>query len=311
MEMRKTLIPVTSKGKPVDEPAREYIFFTVKYNHFRDVSGYSENAVLDRENMRECQCVLTLPDSYTADGEETPLILFCHGAWGRVCAEENRVGGVRMAARCVDAGYAALDVTGPDEDGVGMGCPEHVFALYKAYRYAIKHYNLSERVLVGGNSMGGQTALNFANTFPGIVIAAGLFCPRLNLEGVTVDGHYCKGTWDKTTSKEDKPSPRELVRKNFRFPGEEWCEENTLGFYPYKNRSFIGADGKRVVIPPCPIKIWQGTEDATVDPVMVREYVESVRRSGSFIELHMLENTGHKTTPVMREELRLWFDRFI
>jgi hypothetical protein len=69
--------------------------------------------------------------------------------------------------------------------------------------------------------------------------------------------------------------------------------------------------GERVVFAPCPIKIWQGDADETVDPVFVKEYVESVRRSGSFIEFHLLKGVGHKISPIMREELLMWFNRFI
>ena len=100
--------------------------------------------------------------------------------------------------------------------------------------------------------------------------------------------------------------------RNFnRFPEDEWFAPNTIGFNPYLTRSYIGADGKRVVIPPCPIKVWQGTADTTVDPVMVTEFVESVRRSGSYIEFHLMEGVGHKLNDVMRTELAMWFDRFI
>jgi predicted esterase len=58
------------------------------------------------------------------------------------------------------------------------------------------------------------------------------------------------------------------------------------------------------------IKIWQGTADAVVDPVFVEEYVRSVRRSGSYIELHMMENIGHCYTSAMCTELLYWFNRF-
>ena len=37
--------------------------------------------------------------------------------------------------------------------GFTMGCPEHLFALYKAYKYAINNYNLSDRVLLAGGSV--------------------------------------------------------------------------------------------------------------------------------------------------------------
>ena len=90
---------------------REYIFFKVKFNHFRDVSGTIEHAVVDREDMKECECVLCLPDSYSHDGEETPLILSFHGAGGRVCEADDKIGGVDYVSRCIDSGYAALDVS--------------------------------------------------------------------------------------------------------------------------------------------------------------------------------------------------------
>ncbi|MBQ3125600.1 MAG: alpha/beta hydrolase, partial [Clostridia bacterium] len=180
------------------ENEQKLIFFKVKFNNFRDTSGSTANAVTDREEWDECECVLSLPESYSDDGEETPLILSCHGAGSVVCAETGRTGGVSYCSACTKQGYAVLDVCGSQPHGLTMGCPEHIFALHKAYLYAVKHYNLSRRVLVAGASMGGHTAMNFAHTFPGIVAALGLIYPRLNMDGVTVDGHYCIGTWDKT-----------------------------------------------------------------------------------------------------------------
>lgn len=293
------------------EKDNNIIFFKVRYNNFRDVSGSTRNEVTDREEWDECECVLWLPDSYSDTGEETSLILSCHGAGEYVCEAEGHMGGIAYSRECVKRGYAALDVCGSRLDGLSMGCPEHIFALHKAYLYAVKHYNLSRRVLVAGASMGGHTAMNFANTFPGIVDAVGLIYPRLNIDGATVDGHYCIGTWDKMQIGKDGLTTPQRIAKVYRFPDEGWHGENTVGFNPYLTRSYVGYDGKRVIIPPCPIKVWQGLEDTVVDPVMVREFVECVRRSGSYIELHLLEGIGHKMNDVMRTELAMWFDRFI
>jgi len=290
---------------------RDYIFFNITYNHHRDVGGSSENAMLDRADMRTAECVLCLPESYREDGYPTQLVLASHGAGGRVCAEDGIIGGLGFASDCVSAGYALLDVCGSEPHGTTMGCPEHIFALYKAYRYAIRHYNLSERVLLTGASMGGHVAMNFANTFPGIVTAVGIFCPRLHMDGLMVDGHYCIGTWDKTTKGRDGTSTRDKIVNIYRFPDETWNDERTCGFNPHRTRAFTNTDGEKVILPPCPIKIWQGTADTTVDPVGVQAYVDAVRRSGSYIELHMLDGVGHTVTPVMREELLLWFERFI
>lgn len=290
---------------------REYIFFEVEFNHFRDVSGSHAHEVTDRYEGRHCECVLALPKSYADKGHKTPLVISFHGAMGKVCADENIIGGLSLASSCIDAGYAVLDVCGSEPDGFTMGCPEHMFAAFKAYKFAINNYNLSEHVMVAGGSMGGHGAMNFANTFPSIVLAAGLFYPRLNMETTEINGHSCLGTWDKTTKNRLGFSTHEKIIDVYRFPADEWCEENTTGFNPHRSRTFIGADGKRAIIPPCPIKIWQGLADTTVDPVMVQEFVDCIHRAGCYAELHMLEGVEHKTTRVMREELVLWFNRFI
>ncbi len=311
MEIRKTIIPISHKGKPMGADAeREYIFFNVEYNHYRDVSDSTENAVRDREEMRECECVLALPDSYTDDGEETPLIISFHGSGMRVCEKDNMIGGIAFVTQCVRAGYAALDVNGSELHGRTIGCFEHLMAAYRAYRYVTKKFNLSRQVLIAGGSMGGQSAFNFINMFPNIVTAAGILFPRLNLETVDVNGHSCLGSWDKLTAKSADGSPRQHIIDLHRFPTDEWCEQNTIGFNPYRIRSFVNAEGERVVIPPCPIKIWHGTADTTIDHVISEEYARAVRRSGCYIELHLLDGVGHTTTPVMREEMLMWFNRF-
>ena len=306
MEIKKKCVAINSRGEPVEGGReREYIFFTVQFNHFRDVSGSNSTELLDREEMCDCECVLCLPDTYCDSGTKTQLILSFHGAGGRVCEKDNTVGGVTYASECIDSGYAVLDVCGSETHGLTMGCPEHLCAIYKAYRYAISHYNLYDRVLIAGASMGGHVAMNFINTFPSIVIAAGLFYPRLNIDGVTVDGHYCIGTWDKGNAS------RERIAKVYRFEKDEWCDKNTFGFNPYRTRSFINCDGERVVMPPCPIKIWQGNADTTVDPVMVEEFVNSVRRAGCYIELRLLDGVEHRIVPPMKTELMMWFNRFV
>ena len=153
--------------------------------------------------------------------------------------------------------------------------------------------------------------MNFANMFPSIVTAIGIFYPRLNINGVTVNGHYCIGTWDKTTPKASTGKiTKDRVVEIYRFPSDEWCEENTEGFNPYRSRSYINENGERCVIPPCPIKIWQGTADATVDPVMVEEFYKSIRRAGCYAELHILDGVAHKVVDTMKKELLLWFERF-
>ena len=54
MEIRKTMIPHSSKGEPITgAKEREYIYFTVRYNHFRDVSDDIAHEMRDREEWAE------------------------------------------------------------------------------------------------------------------------------------------------------------------------------------------------------------------------------------------------------------------
>ena len=312
MDIKKRTVPCNHVGEPMNVfGERNLIFFKVRFNNFRDVSGSVANEVTDREVWDECECCLCLPDSYTDDGEPTQLIISCHGAGAFVEERRNIVGGINYVMRCVDNGCAALDVSGSVPDGVSMGCPEHIFALYKAYKHAVRNYNLTETVLVAGASMGGHTAMNFIHTFPSIVIAAGLIYPQMSINGFEVDGHHCIGTWEKYDLSVDGKTIHDRVRRIYRFPSDEWCGENVIGFNPYYTRSFINAYGKKVTFVPCPMKIWQGTEDTRVDAVGTEEYVNSVRRSGSYIEFHKIEGVAHKISPAMLEEMLLWFNRFI
>ena len=138
-------------------------------------------------------------------------------------------------------------------------------------------------------------------------------CDRFPLlyHKIPVFSYTSHSRYDKTEKKANSQSTRDKIIDIFRFPENEWCEENTIGSNPYKLRSFIGADGKRVVIPPCPIKIWQGTADKVTDPVMAAEFISSIHRSGSYAEIHLLDGVGHNVTEVMKEEQLFWFNRFI
>jgi pimeloyl-ACP methyl ester carboxylesterase len=157
--------------------------------------------------------------------------------------------------------------------------------------------------------MGGGTAINFANTFPSLAIALAVINPGLSMHGVTVGDHVCRNPWDRKF--EDGYRYRAPLCQYFRFPEEEFRSDLIAGFEPYRTRSFVNAEGERAVFPPCPVKIWQGADDKTVDPVLSREYYDSIRRAGCYAELHILDGVAHKVTDTAKKEIAIWFKRFL
>ncbi len=74
MDIRKVIIPCDKSGEPMSaELEREYIFFKARFNNFREISGSTENAVLDREQFAEFEAVLCLPDSYMRLRSSSPV----------------------------------------------------------------------------------------------------------------------------------------------------------------------------------------------------------------------------------------------
>ena len=59
MDIRKTMIPKNHRGEPISYiPEREFIYFKVRFNNFRDVSNSTLNEITDREEWDESECCL-------------------------------------------------------------------------------------------------------------------------------------------------------------------------------------------------------------------------------------------------------------
>ena len=54
-----------------DGTEREIIFFDVEFNNYRVTGNSIANEVLDRYEPTTCECALSLPKTYTEDGEPT------------------------------------------------------------------------------------------------------------------------------------------------------------------------------------------------------------------------------------------------
>ena len=173
-----------------------YEWFSVDVD--RPLSFGDEAISSDQETV---ECVLRLPDNYSATGEPVRLILACHGAHGYIQKSTqtwyNNNWKTFMDA-LLAAGYAVFDAnvlptnTGTDQMGLSVGSPLYVNVLKKAYDYIRLNYNVYPEIFVHGTSMGGAGASAFVNAYPQLVLAESSFAGRditQYIKGVE-DGDY-------------------------------------------------------------------------------------------------------------------------
>ncbi|MBO7377141.1 MAG: alpha/beta hydrolase [Clostridia bacterium] len=287
------------------------IWFKVKYNSFAGGSLSDEpETVTDRYEEGISEAVLSLPDSYSEEGCAVPLIFCAHGSGGRVCEAEDARGGLKYLGEGILSRYAAFDIHGTRPDGRSYGNRRYCEAVNRAYETIVSEYNVERRLFVSGASMGGICALNFVNLFPNIVKAIGLFYPRTNLHGEFLGSKLEHGSFDAIRDAKKDFWLREVIADQYGFSQTVFFEkEKTAGLDPWNNRTVV-IDGKRYSELPCPIKIWHGDADVSVEYRFSAEYIAALRRRGCYAELRRLRGRGHKINSVMQEELGLWFDRF-
>lgn len=133
------------------------------------------------------ECVLRLPNTYTREGTPTRLVLACHGASGYIQQSTStwyNSDWKSFMDSLLAAGYAVFDANvlptsyGTSVMGRAVGSPLYVNVLKKAYDYIVQNYNVTDKILAHGTSMGGVGAEAFANAYPGIVLAVSSFAGR-------------------------------------------------------------------------------------------------------------------------------------
>ena len=110
--------------------------------------------------------VLHLPESYSANGKPTPLIIYLHGESERYSNNSVRFGNnVRYSPEWSAAGYAQMDVNMFPKiynvSGAQAGFCEDTLCVEAAYRWVIEHYNIRrDGVYLFGRSRGGQAVFS-------------------------------------------------------------------------------------------------------------------------------------------------------
>jgi pimeloyl-ACP methyl ester carboxylesterase len=277
------------------------IRFSVSVNQAFDDTTGTAATIQDSETPGNVSCLLRLPDTYTADGAPTRLVLAAHGLGWWIAG--TGTGSMGDFDNLLAAGYALFDVNGSsDNDAAAWGCPRSIQAIHKAYKHILENYNVEPLIYASGVSMGGITALNFANTFPQLVKAVGVFCPTTNQKTVNIGETPYQGVWEQD---------QENFAAQFGFAvASVWEEDRVRGYNPFTTRTYQDYAGNDCILFPVPIKIWHGLADPSIPYQISQEYATRVKRSGVDCRLRLLTDVPHTATDVMKAELLYWYNRF-
>ena len=224
--------------------------------------------------------VLRLPKTYSYLGKKTPIAFFAHGTsgWvgnGAVQSQFNRCNYL------VDNGIACFDVNGwlgcygnelpptNRNNGQNMGNPSACICVHKAFEYIKNIYNIEDKCLVFGNSMGGLLALNYANNYRGEIYGCFLLYPVTDLKGQA---------WDNPWNNKCQSN----IKDFYIMPEDTYDEKCTYGYNPINN-NYIGI----------PIFIWHGTSDTTVSYQGSVDFANKQNSQGGGVYLRTVDGLTH------------------
>lgn len=294
--------------------------FTVRVNRTAPPGSHPGTENRDRADYRDTPCVLVLPESYDPAGEPCPIILFAHGYGGYVTENswrELEKGEGNLAAYFVSHGFAVFDVdntTGSRTGKTDLGCPQLLESYRKAWDHIRRRFNVQDRYLIYSVSFGTFTAMNLMVHEPAYVKAACMTGCRFSVKTV-----FDRGTYN------------EQIARCFGFDdpsGETWEEDKLAGFDPYEQITLMtGFDpvwgwtkprwtGKEILplqLPPVKAMVSTGDQRELKEALRA---LRALRNAGNELHLRIVEGLNHSeicgcSVGELREEVRMWFERFI
>ena len=270
------------------------------------------------------------PTSYANIGRPTPVVAMLHGLGGIVTSQVmgySGTGWVDTRQAYLAAGFAVMDVNGygvsqeSDDNSKHWGNPLSIETLDKAFEYLKENYNVWDKLLIAGISMGSILAMGYAKCFPEKVAAVGCFAPNLfaySMRYLSGDGSK-ERAWqyqDHAAANADNYknltgyvvlNECQVVDTNGFMKKYEWPASKPAD-WPTNL-----ADVQLVDSFPVPMRVWQGTSDDQVNPNCSKLLVSALRRGNSTVSLRLCLNVGHdvQNESYVRNEAVSWFKRFV
>lgn len=262
----------------------EYHFFSPRVN--QSVNRFwltNSDSSAHPDDYKQTTSVLSLPSTYTPDGDAVPVILYFHGwshyvyynAWGANADFRQQ------KKNFTDAGFAVIDCNGARNNNRQgyfhcAGSPQAIDAVLKTLDYVWKNYNVQHKVCCVIGSMGGIIGLNFLVKHPNLINCAVILSANCDLKA-TWQSDYDRASFveflgfDDTTSYEDVKA--------------QGCD-------PMKNIIPVGEDGVMSLPVPCEI-MEDGNESSDPSVNRLIAYRAAAQASGSYCVYREFSDLTH------------------
>lgn len=154
-------------------------------------SDNTSNNIQDSENILHDLGLLTLPETYTNDGEPTRLIIYCHGAGVNYTSSMTTFPTTDIRPEYwLSEGYAVMDIEGNPFNDIDehFYIPQAIQSYIAAYEWVIKNYNIKrDGVFLGGRSMGGGMVFEILQSRIPVIAA----CPLVPVANTLLAWNYC------------------------------------------------------------------------------------------------------------------------
>ena len=251
--------------------------------------------------MAESGWAVMWPTSYTRCGKPTQVVAMLHGVSGYVTPsvmgypQGSVPDWTKWRNRYLQEGYAVLDINGfgtTQDERMHYGCPAAVETLNKAFEYLKANYNVADRMLIHGTSMGGALAQTYTRTYPGNVIAVAMFAPVCIMWSLISWSDLLMPKWGYENLEDAKadnysnmagfvPFAKTMALKNGSLVEMVWNDHNSYEEYEPIERF------------PVPVRIWHGTNDANVMLSLSQYTIEAFRKGGAEATLRICDGETH------------------
>lgn len=250
------------------------------------------------------------PSIYKPNGKPSQVVAMLHGANGGITTTwmgyQSNTNWVNWRNQYLANGFIVLDINGrglgTDDESHHWGCPIALETLHKAFVYLKENYNVNDKMLIQGSSMGGATAWNYAFTYPTDVKAMALAAPATiswimltGRTGIADERTLACNSWmyaDVAAAESDnfqKIIGYDPILRCDKYDGNNILQivDNLVN---YDVLSYGGdSDGYKLVgkALPCPVRIWHSPQDITVPVELSKIITKAYRNGGQNVTLRL------------------------